>query len=96
MKRLNRSDGSLEFAARARSTKRRVDSESASEGVRYATSPAMPNASRLLARIFKSRALMQEIIGEARAGFDEMLAVIENEQKLFVAQIIQRRDSPAD
>ena len=31
---------------------------------------------------------MQEIIGEFRAGGDEMLAVIENEQKLFIAQII--------
>ena len=31
---------------------------------------------------------MQEIIGEACAGGDEMLAVIENEQELFIAQII--------
>jgi hypothetical protein len=31
---------------------------------------------------------MQEFIGETCAGFDEMLAIIENEQKLFIAQII--------
>ena len=31
---------------------------------------------------------MQEVIGETRAGGDEMLAVIKNEQEFFIAQII--------
>ena len=41
--------------------------------------------------IFRFRAGMQELVRELGTGFDEMLAVIQDEEQLFAAQII--RDS---
>jgi hypothetical protein len=38
---------------------------------------------------FQFRAGMQEMVREPGAGFDEMFAVIQDEQQLFAAQIIR-------
>src|SRR5689334_20509379 len=58
--------------------RRRVISDLTCNAQRFATA----------GKDFESRALMQQMIGESRTGSDEMFAVVENQQELFVAQII--------
>ena len=43
----------------------------------------MPSASRLLAMIFKCGTVAQQVIGQLRAGLDQVLAVIQDEQQAF-------------
>ena len=78
-----------EYCKRARSP----DSRAAASGVgnggmRHANSPAISNASRLLARM-RSPCWRQRRRGETGTGFDQVFAVVEDEQEISAAQELQ-------
>ena len=65
---------------RARGAARRAAGR-ASEGTRQAVSPAMPSASRLVARTVRCGAGPQQGVGQPGAGVQQVLAVVQHQQQ---------------
>ena len=70
--------------ARAR---RRGARPPASDGTRQATSPSQRSGSRLVARTRTPGPGAQQVLGQARAGVDHVLAVVEHDDRLAVRQV---------
>ena len=66
-------------------------SGSDSDGTRYVCSPAMPSASRLRRQDPHAGALPHERVGQRRAGVEQVLAVVEQQQQPLVLEVLGER-----